>query len=111
MPFRDVLRQIYFETLRRCDTERLTSSFIRRERDLRSSPASGPIIALGKCAVPLFEAVASVVQPTQGFIGLPAGYFIRPSEDSTIEIAVGTHPHLSAESFQAGDRLLRFARA
>src|SRR5205814_4447000 len=89
-----LLTEIYLETLRRCAPQFLVAKVWRDD-----FPRN--VVAIGKCA----GALRDGVDCDAAFVVIPRGYR-EPRKKS--QLAIGTHPHYSKESFEAGQRLLRF---
>jgi glycerate-2-kinase len=93
------LRDIYLESLRRCAPERLMRTAWREDfpRD---------VVAIGKCAGAMLDAIAGKVR--DAFVAIPEGYRLP---EARAEVAVGGHPEMTRASFEAGRRLLAFVDA
>jgi hydroxypyruvate reductase len=63
------------------------------------------VVAIGKCAAPLLEGAAEVVEVARAFVAIPEGYREPRIE---VEVARGGHPRMTGASFDAGRRLVRF---
>lgn len=92
------LLNIYFETLARCAPERLV-------RDRVPADAPHDVVAIGKAAGALLDGVAAVHRVDSAFVAIPRGYKLP---HTPAEIAIGGHPDITADSFDAGRRLLAF---
>jgi glycerate 2-kinase len=109
MTLGEELRAIFRGTLELTDPRRLVRSALRR---LPLSPDPVDVVALGKSAVTLLAGVVETHAVRRAFSAIPAGYDVDlqcawPAA-VPLEIAVGTHPALSNDSFDAGRRLLEF---
>jgi glycerate 2-kinase len=92
------LRDIYRRTLKRCAPERLIRGCVTPDMPRN-------VVAIGKCAAPLLEGAAQVIDIGRAFVAIPDGYR-EPRLDA--EVAKGGHPRMTGASFDAGRRLLRF---
>ncbi|HEV7765818.1 MAG TPA: DUF4147 domain-containing protein, partial [Thermoanaerobaculia bacterium] len=95
------LIDIYLETLARCAPDVL----VRKHIDA-SMPRN--VVAIGKCAGPLLDGVATVHEIDAAFVALPEGY---PPPRANAETHIGGHPHITRASFAAGRALLDFVDA
>ena len=98
LPTQMNLLSIYLETLSRCSPERLV-------RDAVPPDAPNDVVAIGKAAGALLDGVAAVHRVDDAIVAVPRGYR-PPSTRATI--APGGHPDLTAESFEAGRRVIEF---
>lgn len=89
------LLEIYLRTLEACDPRRLIAA---------AAPEDAPqnVVAIGKCAGALLDGYPHPVSAALAVV--PRGYPL-PSRGS---VALGGHPQMSDESFEAGEALLRF---
>jgi glycerate 2-kinase len=92
------LLSIYFETLARCAPERLV-------RDRVPADAPHDVVAIGKAAGALLDGVAVVHRVDDAFVAIPRGYRLP---ETSAQVAIGGHPDMTAETFDAGRRLLDF---
>jgi glycerate 2-kinase len=93
---RDQLKSIYLRALDACAPERL----FRIAPDMPRT-----VVAIGKCAGALRDGLDEDVD---AFVAIPAGYR-RPAKRA--RIVEGTHPNITAASFEAGRQLLDFVAA
>lgn len=95
------LLAIYLETLERCAPERLVRTVV---------PDDAPhnVVAIGKAAGALLDGVAAVHRVDEAMVAIPHGYKLPASR---AEVAVGGHPDLTSESFEAGRRVIEFVDA
>ena len=97
-----VLESIYREAIDACAPQILVRGVV--EPDMPRA-----VVAIGKCAGALFDGIASTHAVEASFVVLPEGYRAPAGlgrGDSTV--LFGGHPHLTAETFDAGRRLLEF---
>ena len=95
------LKAIYLETLAACAPARLAALAAHH-----SLPRN--VVAIGKCAGPMFDGIASRATVENAIVIAPHGY---PGPRSTLrrkEVHFGSHPQLSDASFVAGEALLAF---
>jgi glycerate 2-kinase len=97
----DDLEMIYRTTLDRCTPETL----VQRTLD-PSMPRN--VVAIGKCAGPLLDGAAGVLDVESAFVAIPEGYR-KPATHA--EVSIGGHPEMTPASFEAGRALLRFVDA
>jgi hydroxypyruvate reductase len=90
------LLNIYLTALARCAPERLV-------REALTPDMPRDVVAIGKCAGALLDGVAEHAR--DAFVAIPHGY--REPRTRAI-VARGGHPQLTADSFAAGEQLLRF---
>ena len=95
------LREVYLETLRRCEPARLMAGL-----DLRAAPRS--VLAIGKSAGALLEGVAGHFKPERALALIPRGY---PWPGTPCEVMFGGHPIPDEDSFHAGREALDFVAA
>ena len=95
------LLSIYLKTLERCTPERLV-------RDVVPPDAPHDVVAIGKAAGALLDGVAAAHRVGHAIVAIPHGYKL-PS--SRAEIAMGGHPDLTHDSFEAGRKVVDFVRA
>lgn len=97
------LRAIYLGALERCDPAALVEARIASRPDL----VRRPVVAMGKCAMPMARGLARGGWAGRGIAIVPAGY--EGNEPAAgIEIVLGSHPHIDDASFRAGEALLQF---
>ncbi len=65
------------------------------------------VVAIGKCAGSLLDGVARALDVASAFVAIPEGYK-RP--ETSAEVHVGGHPHITPASFAAGRALLEYLR-
>lgn len=92
------LKSVYHAALARCAPDLLVRAHV---------DASMPhnVVAIGKCAGGLLDAVASMIDIESAFVAIPEGYRLPRTR---AEVHVGGHPHMTAASFEAGRALLKF---
>ncbi len=96
------LKAIYLAALGDCSPDK-----ILREHSTAGLPRN--VIAIGKCAGPLFDAFAAVAPVDRAIVVVPLGY-PRPSRASRSTLVLdGGHPQITSSSFDAGRALLEFA--
>jgi glycerate 2-kinase len=100
---KDLLRAIYARALESSDPERLTSQAL--ERCGTFAPREADLLAIGKCAGGLLRGAAARFAGGRRLAIVPAGYPVDPSSAETV---VGSHPEITAPSFEAGRRLQAF---
>lgn len=107
-PIETRLRVIYRNALARTNPSRITREILRGEeiRNRIREPVSA--ICLGKCASAMFKGLTATTQVAEAFAAYPAGYLDEPFP-VFVETAVGTHPEMRESSFEAGEKLIRFA--
>jgi len=101
MTIPEMLRSVFDRTLDRCDPAVLTEAAVRRF----PSEESVDVISLGKCAAAMLDGATRVLKIRRSFVCVPEGY---PVPAVSSETCIGSHPGMSARSFEAGDALLRF---
>jgi glycerate-2-kinase len=94
-----MLLDLYLETLRQCDPERLMRAVVTD--DLPRN-----VVAIGKCAGALLD---GFVDFDDAFVALPDGY--REPRSTRALIYKGGHPDMTPASFAAGRALLDFVDA
>ncbi|HSP33321.1 MAG TPA: DUF4147 domain-containing protein [Thermoanaerobaculia bacterium] len=94
------LESIYRRTLDACRPDVLVKPAVRQDM-----PRT--VVAIGKCAGPLLDGVASVLDIESAFAVVPHGY-PEPRWRGSVVVAHGAHPDMDRYSFHAGDALLRF---
>lgn len=109
-PSIDDLREIYIDTLARCEPARSTAAAIARVIDKFREPVD--VVALGKCATGMLEGARAVLGWSGRSIAiLPSGY---PAPDTTgddrgeLTVVRGSHPQIGEQSFLAGIALIKF---
>jgi glycerate 2-kinase len=95
------LLEIYLETLGRCSPERLV-------RDVVPDDAPRHVVAIGKAAGALLDGVAAAHRVESALVAIPRGYKLPQTR---CDIVIGGHPDVTAESFDAGRRVIDFVRA
>ena len=94
---RNMLEQIYLETLKRCAPERLIQKVWRDD-----FPRT--VVAIGKCA----GALRDGIDCDDAFVVIPEGYR-KPEKPA--RVVIGGHPQYTDASFAAGEALLEFVDA
>ncbi|HEY5611931.1 MAG TPA: DUF4147 domain-containing protein, partial [Thermoanaerobaculia bacterium] len=103
---RDDLLAIYRTALDECDPARLAHEALEEAAiEMRVD-----LVSIGKCAAPLFSGAAEALTLGRAFLGVPSGYAL-PVAARDFELAIGSHPDFTDESFAAGRRLLEFVRS
>src|SRR5258707_577449 len=92
------LREVYRGALERCAPERLIRAHVTPDMPRH-------VVAIGKCAAPLLEGAADVLDVERAFVAIPEGYR-EPQVNA--EVVRGGHPRMTGSSFEAGRRLTRF---
>ena len=92
------LETLYRESLRRCAPHHVLPRFITP--DLPSN-----VVAIGKAAGTMFDAVAAAHNVTDALVITPHGY---PKPTSKARSMSGGHPQMDDASLAAGEELLRF---
>ena len=95
------LKAIYLTSLARCAPDVIVRSFVGP-----SMPRN--IVSIGKCAGPLLDGVASMLDVENAFVAVPDGYRLPATP---AEVHIGGHPQMTAASFDAGRALVTFVRA
>jgi glycerate 2-kinase len=95
------LKAIYLTTLARCAPDVLVQKHV-------DATMPRNVVAIGKCAGALLDGVARVHAIEHAFVAIPEGYRLP---QTSAEIHVGGHPHMTQASFDAGRALLRFVNA
>ena len=95
------LKAIYLTSLARSSPEALVSETV-------TPGLPRNVVAIGKCAGPLLDGVASAMDIEHAFVAIPRGYPAPRTDRVQPQLAIGGHPHMTAESFAAGQRLLQF---
>src|ERR1700738_4988959 len=92
---------LYHATLERCAPDRLVA---------RVADADMPrdVVAIGKCAGPLLDGFAGIVDVRDALAAVPEGD-PRPTIDAAV--VYGGHPDITEASFAAGRRVLEFVEA
>ncbi len=93
------LKAIYLGTLETCAPERLVAK--AAERDMPRS-----VVAIGKCAGGLLDGIGDF---DNAFVVVPEGY-PEPRSNRAV-VARGSHPQMTAASFDAGRALVAFVDA
>src|SRR5687767_11821898 len=101
------LERVYRETLRNCGPDTLVAKVAARDMPRH-------VVAIGKCAGLMVDGFASVVPIESAFVVLPHGY--PPPKDAGGAVGAplvmyGGHPQMDADSFRAGEALLRYVDA
>jgi glycerate 2-kinase len=92
------LETVYREALRLCAPDRLVREQLRPD-----FPRSA--VAIGKAAGALFDGLFAAADVRDALVIVPRGY---PVPRAGAAVRRGGHPQIDAESFEAGDALLRF---
>jgi len=96
------LKAIYLDALRDCAPET-----VLRGHSTNGLPRN--VIAIGKCAGPLFDGLASVAPIEQALVIVPLGYPAPARDSKSMRVLYGGHPQITSSSFDAGRVLLEFA--
>lgn len=93
------LELIYRRTLDECRPDALVRRVVTPDMPRN-------VVAIGKCAAGLAEGFAEVVPVERAFVAVPRGY-PQPRRAGWIG-AAGGHPQIDADSFHAGEALVKF---
>ncbi|HEV2721184.1 MAG TPA: DUF4147 domain-containing protein, partial [Thermoanaerobaculia bacterium] len=93
-----MLLDLYLETLRQCDPERLMRACVAPELPRN-------VVAIGKCAGALLDGFGDY---DDAFVAMPEGY---REPRARAQIYKGGHPDMTPASFAAGRALLDFVDA
>lgn len=94
------LKTIYLDALAACAPANVISAI-----GVDGLPSA--VVAIGKCAGAMYDALASRLDVSHGFVAVPDGY---PAPKAPAEVHVGGHPQLTRASFDAGRALMEFMR-
>jgi hydroxypyruvate reductase len=92
------LLERYRQTLAACAPDVLVRAVVPRD-------APRNVVAIGKCAAGLLDGVAQELDIARAFVAMPRGY---PLPSTQADVAIGGHPSMTDESFDAGRRLVAF---
>jgi glycerate 2-kinase len=97
----DSLLRVYRETLRLCAPDLLVQRVAERGMPRH-------VVAIGKCAGPLLDGFARVVDVGDALAAIPEGYRLP---GVAAEVVMGGHPQMTEASFAGGRRVIEFVDA